>query len=92
MSERQSSAPFGSTILCVPLIKFSYAEITSQMTSVVPWNHIHSKELSVLLEPVRGADSQDLQLRIVKGSQDMVRLQQTIHSSVHVVLIIKLLY
>lgn len=78
MSDSQSPSPFGRTILCFPLVKFSYATVHSNMTSV-PWSHISSADIFVLLEHVNNTADPNLQLRIVEGTNNLVRrLQQTI--------------
>lgn len=77
MSNRQPSIPpFGRTVICLPLVKFSFATVTFHMTSV-PWSHVHSEELFVLLEHVGPNQDHDLQLKVVQGSNTLVRLQQT---------------
>ena len=77
MSSRQSPSAFGRTVLCLPLIKFSYATVSPDMTSI-PWSYVTSDDLFVLLEHVTSTADPNLQIRVVEGSKTLVcRLQQT---------------
>lgn len=73
----QNSASFGRSVLCLPLIKFSFATVNPDMSSI-PWEHRHSKDMFVLIEHDTGTGRPALQLRVIEASNTVVRrLQQT---------------
>ena len=58
------------------MTKFSFATVRPDMTTV-PWTHIQSADIFVLLERVTNTADPNMQIRVVEGSNTLVgHLQQ----------------
>ena len=59
---------FGRSLLCQPILKFSHSTLP-RTASPSGWNHIQASDLFALIEQL---DHNDIQLRIVHGTNDLV--------------------
>jgi hypothetical protein len=58
-----------------PLVKYSYAETSSDQDGPISWTHVQSNELNTIFEtePVQ----QKLRLRVVRAREQLVGLRQS---------------
>lgn len=61
-------ALFGRSLLCQSILKFSHSTLP-RTASPSGWNHIQASDLFALIERL---DHNDIQLRIVQGTNDLV--------------------
>ncbi|KAH0284622.1 hypothetical protein M436DRAFT_71869 [Aureobasidium namibiae CBS 147.97] len=64
---------FGRSLLCQPILKFSHSTLP-RTASPSGWNHIQASDLFALIEQL---DHNDIQLRIVHGTNDLETLPLT---------------
>lgn len=68
--------PHQPTLLAqYPLVKYSYAETSSDQHGPISWTHVQSSDLTVIFEsePVL----QKLRLRVVRAREQLVSLRQS---------------